>query len=218
MQRELNITATITTNMHQFPFKIPKSLYSYAELFEDAPFKTIKRLKKQLRKRGPDAVGYFLLAWFYHLLDDNQNAIREALRAKTYAAGSPLMEHLHYFLVHPEVFEATVPAQIYATGKTFIQGTRKSPLLDLDALISMLEEVESQRIRIPSKDEPYNDVDLSEDAGNVDDIASETLAKIHILQGNRAEAIAVYQKLIQLHPEKATAYNAQIKSIEESDD
>ncbi len=204
--------------MHQFPFKIPKSLNSYVELFDEDPIKTIKSLKKQLRKRGPDAVGYFLLAWFFHLLDDNKNAIKEALKAKTYAAGSPLMQHLHYFLVHPERFEATVPARAYTSNKTLIQGTRKSPLLDLDALISMLEEVESERIRIPSEDEPYDDVDLGKEASNIDDIASETLAKIHILQGNTDEAILMYKKLTKRYPERTEYFNSEISKLSDSNE
>ncbi|MEX2363017.1 MAG: hypothetical protein WD597_05310, partial [Balneolaceae bacterium] len=60
--------------MQQLPFNIPQSLSSYTEKFEDDPEKVIQKLKKHLRKRGPDAVGHFLLAWFHHLQQQKQLA------------------------------------------------------------------------------------------------------------------------------------------------
>ena len=155
--------------MPNLPFNIPKSLQSYAEIFEQEPLKGIKKLKVQVQKRDPDAVGHFLLAWFYHLQDDNKTAIREAMIAKTYAPGSPLMEHLHYFLVHPESFNAAIPSSNYTSEKKLLQGKRSSPILDLDKLIELLEAVESQRIQIPAGDDG-NSEDLGADANEVDDI------------------------------------------------
>lgn len=105
--------------MQQLPFNIPKSLASFVEIFENDQDKAITKLQKQVKKRDPDAVGHFLLAWFHHLKEENKEAIREALIAKHYAAGSPLMEHLHYFLVHPEQFEAIVPQNRYSNQKSF---------------------------------------------------------------------------------------------------
>ncbi|MDZ7693336.1 MAG: hypothetical protein U5K69_19840 [Balneolaceae bacterium] len=64
------------------------------------------KLKNHLKKRGPDAVGYFLLAWFYHVEGNKDKAIRAALKAKVFAPGSPLMDKLHYYLSHPDAFEA----------------------------------------------------------------------------------------------------------------
>jgi len=199
--------------MSQLPFNIPQSLSSYVERFESDSDAAISRLKTHLRKRGPDAVGHFLLAWFYHLTNENKLAIKEALKAKTYASGSPLMQHLHYFLVHPELFEATIPIHHYSSSDKLLQANRTSPILDLDALISMLEEVESKRIRIPTGDEPFNDADLAETASDVEDIASETLAKIHVMQGNKKEAIKIYRQLIKLNVDKEDHYNEQIKKL-----
>ena len=200
--------------MKQLPFNIPQSLSSYAERFEDAPDKAIRKLQKHLKKRGPDSVGHFLLAWFYHLQGDNKQAIREALKAKTYAPGSPLMKHLHYFLVHPELFDAAVPVQNYSSGKKLLQSTRSSPILDLDRLIAMLEEVESQRIRIPAEGEPYDDSDWGEEAEDVEEIVSETLARIHIKQGKKDEAIKMYERLIQINDDKADYYKDEISKID----
>jgi tetratricopeptide (TPR) repeat protein len=199
--------------MAELPFNIPQSLRSFNERFEKNPKTGISKLSRHLKKRGPDAVGHFLLAWFYHLNDENNLAIKEALKAKTYAPGSPLMEHLHYFLVHPEKFEAAIPVQNYTSSKKLNQSNRKSPILDLDSLIAMLEAVESKRIRIPTDDEPFDDTNLAEEAERVDDIISETLAKIHVIQGKKQQAIEMYNQLKKIHPDKSEHFQSEIDKL-----
>lgn len=199
--------------MQELPFNIPKSLSSYVERFEESPEKVIQKLRKQVKKRDPDAVGHFLLAWFHHLQDESKEAIKEALIAKTYAPGSPLMEHLHYFLVHPELFEAAVPNSEYSDEKKLLQGSRTSPILDLDRLIEMLEAVESQRIQIPMDDDGSDIHDLSEESNDVEDVISETLAKIHVTQGNKKEAIKMYERLITINNDKADHYTTEISKL-----
>lgn len=199
--------------MQQLPFNIPKSLASFVEIFENDQDKAITKLQKQVKKRDPDAVGHFLLAWFHHLKEENKEAIREALIAKHYAAGSPLMEHLHYFLVHPEQFEAIVPQNRYSNQKKLQQGMRRSPVLDLDRLIEMLEAVESQRIQIPLDSDETEMEDLSEQSNNIEDIVSETLAKIHITQGNKKAAIKMYERLIEVKEDKADEFLNKIDEL-----
>ncbi|MEQ9309924.1 MAG: tetratricopeptide repeat protein [Balneolaceae bacterium] len=201
--------------MQTLPFNIPRSLSSYVEKFEENPKKTISKLQKHVKKRDPDAVGHFLLAWFYHIQDQNSNAIKEALIAKTYAPGSPLMEHLHYFMVHPELFEASIPSAQYNSEKKLLQANRTSPILDLDRLIEMLEAVESQRIQI-SMDGEADETDLSEESTEVEDIISETLAKIHVTQGNKKEAIKMYERLITINEDKADTYSTEISKLKEN--
>ncbi|MDR9418881.1 tetratricopeptide repeat protein [Gracilimonas sp.] len=202
--------------MQELPFNIPKSLSSFVEKFDEDPKKITRKLSKHLKKRGPDAVGHFLLSWFYHLQNENQRAIQEALKAKTYAPGSPLMEHLHYFLVHPEKFEAAIPDHSYSSSKVKLQqGRRSSPILDLDGLIAMLEEVESHRIKIPEDDEHFNDEDLSKQSEEIDDLVSETLAKIHHQQGRTKEAIKMFKRLLEINPDKKKHYESEIKKIKE---
>ncbi len=198
--------------MQTLPFNIPQSLSSYVEQFEDDPEKIIKKLQKHIKKRDPDAVGHFLLAWFFHLQDQRKDAVSEALIAKTYAPGSPLMEHLHYFLIHPELFEASIPSTRYSSEKKLLHGTRSSPILDLDRLIEMLEAVESQRIQITLDDEA-EESDLSEESTAIEDIISETLAKIHVTQGNTKEAIKMYERLITINEDKAEVYNSEISKL-----
>lgn len=204
--------------MEPLPFKIPKSLDSYVEQYNTAPKKTITKLEKQVNKRGLDAVGQFLLAWFYYVDGQNEKAIAHALIAKNYAPGSPLMEHLHYFLIHPEKFEASVPASRPKRAKKMLSGKRSAPVLDLDKLIALLSEVEATKIRLPDDGEPFNDADLAQDSSKVDDIASETLAKIHVNQGKHKEAIKVYKKLAKSNPEKADHYDEQITALKAKKD
>ncbi|MFV1883541.1 MAG: tetratricopeptide repeat protein [Balneola sp.] len=200
--------------MQTLPFNIPKSLSSYVEKFEEDPKGVTKKLHRHIKKRDPDAVGHFLLAWFYHLQEENQKAIKEALIAKTYAPGSPLMEHLHYFLVHPELFEASIPKTEYSSQRRLQQASRTSPILDLDRLIEMLEAVESQRIQISMDGE--DGPDLSEESTEIEDIISETLARIHVTQGNKKEAIKMYERLITINEEKADEYTTEISKLKES--
>lgn len=202
--------------MQELPFQIPQSLRSYIEQFDSAPDKTLKKLEKHVRKRGFDAVGHFLMAWFYHIKDENQKAIQHALAAKNYAPGSPLMEHLHYFLLHPEKFDAHVPDQkIQSSGNKMLWASRMTPVLDLDRLINLLSEVESTRIQIPEEGAQKDDVDLSEDATQIDDIASETLAVIHEKQGNHKQALCMYEKLMNKNPDKKKQYAQKIKQLKD---
>jgi tetratricopeptide (TPR) repeat protein len=199
--------------MEQLPFNIPQSLNSYIELFKKDQNKAVSKLKKQVKKRDPDAVGHFLLAWLHHIMQNNKEAIKEALIAKNYAPGSPLMEHLHYFLLHPEQFGAAIPKSKYSEQKRFLQGTRRSPILDLDRLIEMLEAVESQRIQIPMNSDNDEMEDLSEEANNIEDIISETLAKIHQQQGNKKAAIKMYERLIEVNEDKADEFLNKIDEL-----
>ena len=199
--------------MQNLPFNIPQSLSSYVEKFEEDPEKITKKLQRHVKKRDPDAVGHFLLAWFHHLQQQNKEAVREALIAKTYAPGSPLMEHLHYFLVHPELFEASLPNSEYSSERKLMHASRTSPILDLDRLIEMLEAVESQRIQISLTDDEENSADLGEESAEVEDIITETLAKIHVTQGNKKEAIKMYERLITMNEGKADHYNSEISKL-----
>ena len=197
--------------MKTFPFTIPPSLNSYVEQFDADPTRMTRKLERHVSRRDPDAVGHFLLAWF-HYLEDNQNkAIAEALKAKTYAPGSPLMEHLHYYLLHPEQFNAKIPEISKIGRKVLVQGSRSAQILDLDRLIELLEAVESQRLNYSY--EEVSDEDLSQNSSDVAEIISETLARIHEAQGNKKEAIHMYERLVTVNEEKADTYTSKIEEL-----
>jgi tetratricopeptide (TPR) repeat protein len=201
--------------MMNFPFTLPKSLESYLETFSTEPVKTIERLELHLKKRGYDAVGYFLLSWLYISRDDKSKAIENALIAKTYAPGSPFLEYLHYFFVHPHVFEASVPQHVHRDSRKRTKSISGAAfLLDLESLISRLSHVESQKITVhQEKLEANEDVDLSARSIDIDEIATETLAKIHLLQGNYKEAIQIYTALMVKDPDKKSYFEKQVSEL-----
>lgn len=200
--------------MSQLPFELPKSLVSYAEHFQQKPQNAILRLERQLNKRGPDAVGHFLLAWFYHLQNRNDEATEQALKAKIYAPGSPFFEKLHYYLVHPDRFEAWTPESARTVkSKTGKKETEAGPVLNLDALIEKLAEVESERITLTEDQQTKSSV--PSDSGETDDIASDTLANIHETQGKTEAAIRTYTRLMKLNKHKKDYYKEKIAELKE---
>lgn len=202
--------------MPQLPFEIPQSLASYAEHFEDEPRRAITRLKKQLKKRGPDAVGYFLLAWFYHLQDMNEEAVEEALKARIYAPGSPFFRKLHYYLSHPDTFDAWTPTSPSPVSrKQDSTSQRHGPVFNLDSLIEQLSQLESQSIR-PDKELLKGESKEVGNSDDVDNIVTETLAKIHEKQGKINAAVQSYRRLQELYPDKKDYYQQQIERLEES--
>lgn len=201
--------------MADFPFNIPQSLATYAEQFEDDPLKSTNRLKKHLESRGPDAVGHFLLAWFYHLKGHSDLAVEQALKAKAYAPGSPFLEKLHYYMSHPDTFDAWTPEHISAySSQKYRPQKGPEPILDLDNLIARLSEVDSEPISISERETKLRSHPVrSKDEDEVDDIASETLAKIHETQGKTEAAIRTYERLKRLNSDKKTYYDEQIERL-----
>lgn len=201
--------------MPDLPFDIPQSLSSYAVQFDDNPTTATERLRKQLEKRGADAVGYFLLAWFYHLRDMNEKAVEESLKAKTLAPGSPFFEKLHYYLSHPHTFEAWTPSELSESDERPSDfENRHGPVLeDLDSLIQKLSEVESEKIKVPSSGNKDEQSDKKKPVDEVDDIVSETLAGIHEQQGKTDAAIRTYERLKKLRKEKSDYYTEQISRL-----
>lgn len=200
--------------MADLPFRIPESLASYLVQYESSPDKTIRRLEKQLKKRGPDPVGYFVLGWLYHRQGADEEAINCALKAKTFAPGSPFFEKLHYFFTHPSLFQAwrRQPAGTGRAGNPY-RSTASGPILDLDSLIEKLSALDTRQINRQQPASSDSGSTLSPDSEEVDDIASETLAMIHEKQGKLREAINNYRKLKVQRPEKEAYYDRQIERL-----
>lgn len=195
-------------------YHIPKSYQSYLETFENDPEAAIERLKNRVDKRNTGAIGYFFLAWMYMKTGDKENAIELSIQAKVMAPGSRLMSRLHYYISHPQAFNAWEPKK---NRKSFTRGSHSvdqaHPIQDLDSLISKLSALESKRIK-PVFDKEDEQRDLSELSSDVDDIVTETLAVIHEKQKNYPAAITTYQKLKRANPSKTDHYDEQISRLE----
>lgn len=200
--------------MQGLPFEIPRSLSSYLTQFESDPDKGIANLENHLKKRGMDAVGFFLLSWLYHINNRQDEAIFYALKAKCCAPGSPLFEHLHYFLVHPARFDAWKPFSDELSPKEpDIPAIQSGYTLDLDQLIEQLSLAENKKITIsPGKKDDRN---LGEKSERISDIASETLAKIYEKQERFQEAIRTLEKLQHIKPNKSDYYRKEINRLED---
>lgn len=199
--------------MMDFPFQLPKSLSGYIESFVNDPDKTIEKLDAHLKKRGYDAVGYFLLSWFYLNKDNKAKAIEYALVAKTYAPGSPFLEYLHYFFTHPDAFAAFVPKDVSRDGKKIKKSISVTNfLIDLETLISRISQIEGQKISLKTTSE-NEDIDLSIQSIDIDDLATETLANIHAMQGNTENAVLIYKRLIEKEPSKKDYFETKISDL-----
>lgn len=195
-------------------YQIPKSYQSYLETFEDDPEAAIERLKNRVEKRNAGAVGYFFLAWMYMKIDDRESALEASMKAKVMAPGSQLMSRLHYYIAHPQAFNAWEPKK---NKKTFKKGSHSfqqaHPIQDLDSLIAKLSSMESKRIK-PNFDKDEKQKDLSEKSSDVEDIVTETLAHIHEKQKNYHAAIATYERLKNVNTAKSDHYNRQITRLQ----
>ncbi len=194
----------------------PASFQIYLDQFESDPERTIEKLEQHVAKRNTGAVGYFFLAWLCHKNGNKTKAIEHAWTAKVYSPGSPLMERLHYFLSHPDSFDAWKPDQkTKRYKKDHNNGDRSHPISDLDSLINKLSAVESKRIKLSEEDLKGDvDKDLSKHSIEVDDIVTETLAAIHEKQKNFKAAIETYKKLRKSNPAKREYFDEQIFRIQ----
>ena len=205
--------------MLTLPFEIPKSLASYVEQFEEQPEKATVKLRTHLKKRGLDPIGYLLLGWFYYARGMKEQAIEQALKAKVFAPGSPFINLVHYYFSHPKFVDAWTPEEISSAQKHHRHIYSSSTFqLNLDDLISSLSAVESKKIGIDITADDGDASDLTQSSNDVDDIVSETLARIHEQQGKISVAISTYEKLKKKNPDRSDHYDSEIKRLEKEQD
>lgn len=199
--------------MKSIPFEIPESLKSYLVTYQDNPDKGISNLEKYLARRRNDAAGYMLLSLLYHLSGESLKAIKTATQARTLAPGSTLLENLHYFLSHPDGFEAWIPTESVRQNNGVEKHT-SSPYdiaLDLDTLISRLTRANQKRIKIS---DTQNGHKFADNTPEVEQLATPTLALIFEKQKKYDDAIRVYHKLVIDRPYDADRFKDQITRLE----
>lgn len=193
---------------------LPETYKPYIITFEQNEESGVDKLSRALTKRGSEPVGMFLLSIMLHLTGKSAEAINIAEKARYMVAGSSFFMGLPYRLKHPEGFEAWVPSDLGLNeAEPIISEVITAPAAELDELIVVLSDVENTKIKLVDKpidnDNYYNTAEEQ-----VDDIYTETLAKIYFNQNEFERSLAIYNRLVELHPEKEALYNRMILKIQ----
>ncbi len=193
--------------------------------------RAIEILNEGLKIYPNYAAAYLVLAKAFTLAGEYQKAIQAA---KT---GSDLIhsKHTYEFYVREienirkqrSLFETTRGQAFFSPELIPDHGERpdlfeeKSPALAKKyetPLDERLDELASElsKAKIPESNSSMGDDEISLDQFDDENlIVSETLAKIYIAQGEYAEAIGVYKKLIKKFPNNADYYKSRIKELSE---
>jgi hypothetical protein len=187
----------------------------------------------QIKRRGYDAVGCLLMSWLYRQCGDKDKGYEYARLAKAAGSGSRIMDFAPYLIQHEKAFDAWLPEQAYAgeLSAFFVDRT-----LNLDDLIEKLSLAESTRITLNDPVNPVPPEGLSIDTDSspkgpgttndeltqesardevnlIDEINTETMARIFELQGNYAKAIDILERLKQKDPERASYFQEKIDQL-----
>jgi tetratricopeptide (TPR) repeat protein len=195
-----------------FPERYESAIKSYAK----DSIEGINALERFMIKAGEDGVGLILLALMHHCSNDMNKAISYAEKARFMVSGSTFFKTLSYRLRHPDGFDAWIPNQLFTDEPQLEQ----SPILvaqatELDELINVLSDVENTKIRLDAAkiSEPlqHDDLEIEEE---VNDIFTETLAQIYMNQNQLLKARNIYQRLIEIEPEKKNQWNEMLTTID----
>lgn len=221
--------------MNNFPFDLPDSLKSHLELFQKNQDKAIYMLERHLTRRGNDAVGYFLLGWFYLMQEKKEQALQCAVKARSYAPGSPFFMHLPYYFQHPALFDAWLP-QSYnnPAAAPSLAYRRENPsssfFVDIDSLISRLSRRQrtasgadskyEKTARIPGPSPQSARATATDDAPHFPrrkHMGTRTLALIYEQQKEYQKAIGVYKQLRDnsQDPAEQARFDADIARLED---
>jgi len=202
---------SLSSLLSSISLSLPDSYLPYVLSFEQNEESSIDKLSRALTKRGDEAVGMLLLSLMMHLCGSKTEAISIAEKARYMVAGSTFFVGLAYRLKHPDGFEAWVPQDLgFSELEPVINDVITAPAAELDELIIVLSDVEKTRIKLVDK--PIDSDNYYQD-GEVDDIYTETLAKIYFDQKEYERSLKIYLKLVELHPEKEALFNRMILKL-----
>ena len=219
--------------MKPFPLPLPPSLDSYQDFFLREPEETLRRLELQVKRRGYDPVACLFISWLYLQRGNEEKGYEYARMAKAGGPGSRTMDFAPYLIQHKHAFDAWLPEQAYPgeLSAFFVDRT-----LNLDDLIEKLSLAESTRITLNDAVNPAqpegpstgtgshlgtnapgsNNSNATQDPASpesynlIDEIYTETMARIFELQGNYPKAIDILERLKQQDPERASYFQEKI--------
>lgn len=117
-------------------------------------------------------------------------------------------------LLHKPTEEEIERIDFVAALETRVAEPVAKPLLDMDSILENFMQ-HTPTISRP-KAEFFNPVKSAKKSVEEDeDIATETLARIVLKQGNAPKAIRIYEKLILKYPDKSTIFAGQIEKIKQ---
>lgn len=142
----------------------------------------------------------------------------EWLRIKQQRAASPAQENKEPVEEIDNPIEEEVKAEEKLTPaeeeEVVETASKKTSKQKIDALLDKFIR-EEPTISRPVKDF-YNPAKTAKKSiQESDDLVSETLAKIHVMQKNYSKAISAYEQLILLYPEKKAFFASQIEKIKQ---
>lgn len=182
-------------------------------------------LKKGLKKFPGHPVAYillgkaFLLNRNFELADSNFKVASDLLNSKkTYEHYSNEINKVNRFTVNRESFSKYTSSYSDPGGNSVPENRQQQSeekKTDEDQLEQLAEALSSAKIERIKESVPFNS-DIFYRIPERSKIISETLAEIYLSQGERGEAVKVYERLIKRNPLKEGYYLQKIKQIRSS--
>ncbi|MEQ8325390.1 MAG: tetratricopeptide repeat protein [Vicingaceae bacterium] len=95
----------------------------------------------------------------------------------------------------------------------FFEGENAREIEDKNALVERFIEKAPRITPVKQMDVPHENLARSSSDDLPDELITETLARIHLEQGNRMKAMEIYERLKLKYPEKSPYFAAQIEFI-----
>ena len=182
-------------------------------------------LKKGLKKFPGHPVAYillgkaFLLNRNFELADSNFKVASDLLNSKkTYEHYSNEINKVNRFTVNRESFSKYTSSYSDPGGNSVPENRQQQyeeKKTVEDQLEQLAEALSSAKIERIKESVPFNS-DIFYRIPERSKIISETLAEIYLSQGERGEAVKVYERLIKRNPLKEGYYLQKIKQIRSS--